>query len=653
MMNKAFCAIIGLLFSLVNYAQKLSKFGLVELADLKATSCTYQKNVPAEILIDEGETKFEWNSRNNFFKMETYKRIRIKILNQKGLDYANIKLKYLSDDRYEKIENIIGYTYNIENDKIIETKLDKKLVYQQTLNDQVAQISFGMPNVKVGSIIEYKYIAIKESFSNIDPWEFQNDIPTRISKYTLEIPEYFRFTANIQASQVVDKKENSDTRSLPMGTGTLRMGVTSFSYTIKEIKSLVEEPFMGSLNDYKQKLIFQLSEIILPNDRYSYTTSWEALAKELREKSIFGEQLKKNVPIPALDNAVKALPTTIEKVKLIYTYFKNNYEWTGTEDFYCLNVKKIGEDKKGSTGDLNLLFLNKLKDYDIEAYPLLVSTKEHGMVNTIYPFLKQFNTVMAFIPIGEKNYIINAADKYNSYNLIPYNAINTKALKLYKSNSNWVDLVDEKMIAKQIVSYKAEVDESGLITGSSYINCNGYSKPPRLEKFQKDKSNFIDYYYKNNTIIKEVKDLVIQNELIDSLGLEQQFKFTSGLVNNDDYQLLYYNLFNNLKENPFINEERVSDIDFMYARHYNLKAHFTVAPNFEFEELPKNIKMIMPDTGIIFERTIFKDDNTISISFNYKIIKPYYYNSDYPDLQVFYKKLYELLEEPIVLKRKK
>ncbi len=585
--------------------------------------------------------------------METYKRVRIKILSQKGLDYANIKLNYLSDDRYEKIEQIAGFTYNIENDKIIKTKLDKKLVYQQKVNDEVAQISFGMPNVRVGSIIEYKYILIKESFSNIDPWEFQNDLPTRISRYTLEIPEYFRFTANIQTSQKIDKKESSDTRSLALTSGILRMGVTSFSYTLKEVKTLIEEPFMGSLNDYKQKILFQLSEIILPNDRYTYTTTWEALATELREKSIFGSQLKKNVSIPELDIAIATTKSKLEKIKMVYAYFKNNYQWTGNEDFYCLNVKKIAEDKKGSTGDLNLLFLNKLNDYDIEAYPLLVSTKEHGMVNTIYPFLKQFNTVMAFIPMGEKNYIINAADRYNSYNLIPHNAVNTKALKLYKDKTEWVDLVDETMMAKQIVTYKAEVDESGIITGSAYINCSGYSKPPMLDKFQKDKSNFIDYYYKNSTLVKEVKDLVIKNEQIDSLGLEQQFKFTSGLVNNEAYQLLYYNLFNNLRENPFTNEERISDIDFIYTRQYNLKAHFTIAPNFDFEELPKNIKMIMPDTGIIFERTIFREDNSISISYSYKILKSYYYNSEYEDLQVFYKKLYSMLEEPIVLKRKK
>jgi hypothetical protein len=652
MMHKVLGATISLLFTTILYSQKLEKFGTTELADLKATTCSYQKDVSAEILIAEGETTFEWDNKNNFFKMETYRRVKIKILTQKGLDYANIKLKYLSDDRYEKIDNIAGYTYNVENEKIVETKLEKKLVYTQKVNEQVSEVSFSMPNVKVGSIFEYKYKVIKESFSNIDPWEFQDDLPTRASKYSLEMPEYFRFTANIQTSRLLEKKESSNIKILAMGGGTLRMAVTNFTYSMKNIQSISEEPFMSSLNDYKQKIIFQLSEIILPNNRYSYTTSWEELATELREKSIFGGQLKKNVSMPELDITVAATSGKLEKVKVIYNYFKNNFEWTGAEDFYCLNVKKVVEDKKGSTGDLNILFLNKLNDYNIEAYPLLVSTKEHGAVNTIYPFLKQFNTVMAFIPIEGKKYIINAADKYNSYNLIPYNAINTTALKLYKTNSEWMDLVDEKMIAKQIVSYRAEVNELGTVTGSAYINCNGYSRPPRLEKLKNDRSKFIDAYYKNNTIVKEIEDLIITNEKIDSLGLEQQFKFKSGLVNNGDYNLLYYNLFNNLKENPFIKEDRYADIDFMYSRQYNLNAHFTIAPNFDFEELPKNIKMIMPDTGIIFERTIFREDNVISISFGFKILKPYYFNSDYPDLKEFYKTLYGLFEEPIVLKRK-
>ena len=109
--------------------------------------------------------------------------------------------------------------------------------------------------------------------------------------------------------------------------------------------------------------------------------------------------------------------------------------WNRSESIYSSDgIKSAWDKKSGSNGEINLILINLLRDAGLKAYPLLVSTKDNGTVNTLYPFLQQFNNTMACVVTENKTYILNAADKYNPAYLIPYDVVNNQAF-----------IVDEKM----------------------------------------------------------------------------------------------------------------------------------------------------------------------------------------------------------------
>lgn len=60
----------------------------------------------------------------------------------------------------------------------------------------------------------------------------------------------------------------------------------------------------------------------------------------------------------------------------------------------------------------------------------------------------------------------------------------------------------------------------------------------------------------------------------------------------------------------------------------------------------------MPDTSIIFSRMMGVTDNSISVRIQLEIKKPFYSIDEYPYFQEFYKKLFEMLNEQIVYKKK-
>ena len=107
-----------------------------------------------------------------------------------------------------------------------------------------------------------------------------------------------------------------------------------------------------------------------------------------------------------------------------------------------------------------------------------------------------------------------------------------------------------------------------------------------------------------------------------------------------------------LEKNEFISDKRFTDVEFGYTQYYNMFTTLYFPGNLELEELPKNIKIIMPDTSIVLQRFVSKNENTIAMRYSIEIKRPTFYADEYDFFKEFYAKLYEILNEQIVFKKK-
>jgi Domain of Unknown Function with PDB structure (DUF3857) len=152
----AFAALLVATASLQAQKTKLPAVGKIEKADLEMTDCEFDKGAVAYKLIDRGNIFYDRGV--NFFKMVTERRTRIKILKEKGLDYANVKIPFYSRNNDQKMTDIDAYTYNLDaGGNVVVTKVDKKSIYTQKLSKNVTQAIIAFPEVKPGTVIEYKY----------------------------------------------------------------------------------------------------------------------------------------------------------------------------------------------------------------------------------------------------------------------------------------------------------------------------------------------------------------------------------------------------------------------------------------------------------------------------------------------------------------
>ena len=151
-----------------------------------------------------------------------------------------------------------------------------------------------------------------------------------------------------------------------------------------------------------------------------------------------------------------------------------------------------------------------------------------------------------------------------------------------------------------------------------------------------------------------IDDVAFENLESDSLPLVQKIKFNQSLNSSGDYQHFSTNTLSGLEQNPFVADKRFADIFFGSNQSYTINATITIPDGYELESLPKNIKMIMPDTSIVISRASqVANENLLLSKIQLDFRKAVFTSEEYPDLQEFYKQLYAILNEQFVIRKKK
>src|SRR4051812_40131467 len=105
------------------------KFRKVTVEELQKKIYTIDSNANAVVLSDLGAAAVEGNDKGWFSISFTHHRV-VHILNKNGYDEAEVEIDlYTEGDVEEKLDNIKAVTYNLENGKVVESKLDKSSIF--------------------------------------------------------------------------------------------------------------------------------------------------------------------------------------------------------------------------------------------------------------------------------------------------------------------------------------------------------------------------------------------------------------------------------------------------------------------------------------------------------------------------------------------
>lgn len=640
------------------FAQKeFPVFGKIDLADLEVKDCLFDPGADAFKLIDIGKVYFSRNtdSTSPFFTMHE-RRVRIKILKPSGINNGNLIIPYLSINNEERIVKIEACTFNISEDHTIKkTTVQKSSIFNRRINQQSSELMLVFPEVKVGSVIEYKYLIQKKSVTEIKDWYFQSRMPTKYSGYEVNIPSVFHYTIHPLTADSLERKEKRFIDRMMIKGTAASQEILQKTFIMRNLPAVQNEPYMGSARDYMQRLSFRLIEIDYGNgNTINAHSEWDEVVTELNKDPDFGSQLNQKLPEAAdLIAAAKSYNGLENRMAFLYQYVQKKTQWNEEESIYSFKgIKKTFIDQSGSSGDLNLLLLSLLKQAGIKTLPVLFSTRRNGLVNTTLPFISQFNTVMALVSINDNEYLLDAANKNVTYHLKPSKILNTKGFVVKEGAERWLEVSDSLNSFRNITAISAYIDTSGTMKGDALVSSSGYARKERLEDWQKSKELFRDRYFKMEELALVAGEVQVENLENDALPLEQKLPFSIQLNRSGQHHYFRLNLFSGLEDNPFMSAERHTDIEFGYLQEYKMYANYSIPANYLFEELPKDISLIMPDTSISFKRFITTESNAINVRISIDFRRSWFSVAEYPEFAAFYKILLSKLNEQVVLRKK-
>lgn len=629
-------------------------YGKIDQADLELKACDFEKDANAEVLFNVGNVYFGADLIT--ITNEIHK--RIKIFNDNGKKEADIHIKYWSGDHLEYITGLQAETINLVDGKIQITKLDKKQIFTKTIDKFTSEMSFTMPDVKPGSVIEFKYNWNANFFTDFPDWEFQERLPVRYSEFTAGIPDIFYFRPQPRFSIPLTKMTTkTDGRSLMADGQGYPYNIDVTTRGMSNVPSLRDEPFMSSYVDNVQSIRFQLVTVKpIGGFAKDLSDTWAKVAGHLEDNDDFGGQLKRRLANEdAIIAKAKSFRTDDQRIAYVFGEVKNAMKWNDVDNWRTNDgTVKAWDNKTGNSAEINLILYHLLKQSGVDAYPMVVSTRDNGKVMPFYTSLAQFNRAVVYIPIDStRNYVLDATSKYNIYNETPADILNSSGLYIDKQKNVYdIVYIKKQQPARQTVLINAEIKPGGKLEGEAQIGSTSYNRIDAVERYKKDgEKKYIDYLRDDDNNLK-ISSISFENMDVDTLPLAQKLNFSLDLAGSDEnYIYLNPNLFTPLKSNPFLSENRATDIDFGYQRSYTVSGIYKEPTGYKVDALPKSISMTMPDRSVSFKRLVAEQDGIITVRFVINYNQAEYSKDNYPDFHEFFKKMHEMLNEQIVLKK--
>lgn len=628
-------------------------WGLVPASDLGMKNFPTDPEADALILGESGVFYFR-NSEDNYDYQHTIHR-RIKLLRKSAFDtQTHIRIPFYHYGDQERIIDISAQTITPDG-KIIP--ISRREVFIEKKDAYWSSVNFTFPQIQVGAVIEYRYTIISTDMLHPRTWYFQHDIPVRWSRLELHNTSYLSFITQIDGEEYMTPLEQTKGETV-LQNGDMKFTYSDKVYQLEHAPAVRAEAFMTHINDYRLRLRLQLSEITRQDgSKKPFLTSWEQTATDLMSSPLFGRRFLPKRTYRMLNrilNEEASLNGTAEEnMRTIYWFLLRHVRWNGHNgiqaDRELYDAFKTG---KASAAELNLMLLALLNAHDIQAQPVLLSTRDNGRMQTQYPIISQFNYVMVLVSINGRTWLMDATDPLRPPGMPGINTLNKKAWILNPDWPQWINLLVPP--CKDQYAADLVINEDGSISGKLQVTYNSYSAWYERQLLQDDPegSFWLPRLQRSypNIRIESVKYRQV-NDLNADLSAEIHFDVPRWGTTTEDFLFLPLLLYSNFSENPFKKENRNFPVDFPYPFEEKWQLTVHLPTTFEIVKLPKstNIQLAPHQAGASFTYT--RNSNTIELNSVLRVNNDLISPNDYAPLKSLFDQYVQLTHETIVLKK--
>lgn len=441
--------------------------------ELKMTSDPVAPNAPA-VYLDRDEYV---NIPEHFHRVYA----RIKILTEKGREeYSEFEIPYEAGE--SAIRGVEGRTIHADGTVVPYTgsPYDKELV--KAGNVRIMAKVFAMPDVQVGSIVEYQY-----ELQYDDQWVFA---PLFLLQERLFIHhahyEFVPMQISLESTRgvvVPDAQGNPHLANqllydaaLPPGA-KVRPLANGYDVTIENVAPIPDEPYSPPLNSFSYRLGFYYTAEWTGQDYWN--NEGRAWSKAVDRFAAPSDRLSQ-----ALASMVAAGDTDEQKLHKIYnavmtvenTRFSraHSQEENKAEGLQVKTAADIWEQKRGTPNEITRLFIALVRAAGMKASAMIVTERNERMLNLNYLQWNQLTDEIAIVTVDGKDVYFDPGQRYCDYGKLHW--MHTQVLGIRQTDKGAQAVLTPAADYKDTVVDRhamLQLDAVGKLTGTIQISMTG------------------------------------------------------------------------------------------------------------------------------------------------------------------------------------
>jgi Domain of Unknown Function with PDB structure (DUF3857) len=619
--------------------------------ELKMTSDPAAPDAPAVYLFREETVKDDLHMHSMY--------ARIKILTEKGKEmFSDIEIPY--EGRNFSIDEVGGRTIHADGTVIPFTGKPIEKLIAKTSQVKYMEKVFSMPDVQVGSIIEYRWkLRYDDNYFTPPSWYVQQPVFVHQAHYHFQPTATSRTLMNTDAwGHEMASAGLFYTKFLPPNAD-VKQQVDGYDLAVQNIPALPDEDFMPPFRSFSYRVVFYYSPWRSTDDFWKNQGKyWSKDVDRFAEPNGKIHEALQQIIAPGDNDDQKLLKIYVAVMKLENTSFTRQHSAAENkaEGLKIKNAGDIWAQKRGSNQEITRLFIALCRAAGFKTYGMVVVDRDRSILQKAYLDWDQMDDELAIVSVGGKEVFFDPGERYCEF------------AKLHWRHT-WVDGIRQTDKGVDFahtpgLSYKDTLMErtavltlepTGSLTGTIRIAMNGTEALRWRQAALRSDQDQVKKDFEQE--LQQSMPPGVQVKTNHFLGLEDStsklmvlLDVSGSLGTATGKRVFLPAVFFEAGSKPlFASSKRENPVDLHYP--YSIRDNFTLTlpPGMAAESVPQEVRIPFSQYGD-YAAKYAVTGNVYGYGRLMRLATPFYKAEEYSDLRSFFQKTSAEDQSQVILK---
>ena len=583
--------------------------------------------------------------------------VRLKILTEKGKELATVSVPYQGKDF--KVTDVHGRTIHSDGTVIPLTAKPSDMTDVKTKDFQAKTVVFTLPDVEVGSILEYR---LQERYADdtvSSPfWQVQQ--PYFVHK------AHYMFRPTSGAFDISNSRGDNLNRIawiLHTASNTekvIKQPRGDYTFDVTDVPAIPSEDWMPPLNSLTWMVRFYYTQYSSSAEFWQKEGKrWENKLEDFTHQSGTIRDAVNSLVATGDTDAVKArkIYEAVQKLENTrFTRVKSEAERKKENIKEIKSVEDVWKQKSGSANALALLYIALARAAGLKVYPLQVVNRDDAILDQTYLSTYQLDDYIAIVMIDGKEIYVDPGQKDCPFGLLHWTHAPSAGLRESEKGVIF-DATPASNYKQNTITRVANLDiaADGSVTGTARIVLSGQDALRWRHIALRNDPEEVKKQF--NEYVRGFVPDGVTAEFDHFLGADDYNSVLAGIVkitgtlgsSTGKHFFLPGLFFESHAKHPFVAEEkRETPIDVHFPTMTQDEVTYHLPEGFAVESAPAPTSVDWPQHAMLrikFEPTKDTILATRALAYNYTILDSKFYG----DLHGFYQKVATADQQQLVL----